>query len=172
MASVLVAPDGPGQAGLDRIVLDMLAPWDMTEACAYALAPGGVLIGYVATTTQLSRTVETWREHGGFTEPMAWESMVRQWHVESLAVRPSHRMVGHTGFLVTTRRLAPGFTAPARRRRPAPAANDAEGLEFNAAAYGLRQVSERKLRRLRRSMEDQAARAGAADDLPADTNES
>jgi tRNA (adenine57-N1/adenine58-N1)-methyltransferase len=86
--------------------------------------PGGVLVGYVATTTQLSRLVEALREHGGFTEPAAWETLVRPWHVVGLAVRPEHRMVGHTAFLVSARRLADGVTAPARQRRPAKAAAD------------------------------------------------
>lgn len=104
---------------VDRVVLDMLAPWDCIGAAAAALVPGGVVCAYVATTTQLSRTVEALREHGGFTEPQATESLVRGWHVEGLAVRPDHRMVGHTGFLVTSRRLAPGVVAPTRRRRPA-----------------------------------------------------
>jgi tRNA (adenine57-N1/adenine58-N1)-methyltransferase len=108
----------------DRVVLDMLSPWDCVEAVAKVLVPGGVLCCYVATTTQLARIVETIRQHGGFTEPASWESMVRTWHVEGLAVRPDHRMIGHTGFLVTSRRLAPGTVAPPRRRRPAPAAQD------------------------------------------------
>ncbi|MDT7555455.1 MAG: tRNA (adenine57-N1/adenine58-N1)-methyltransferase catalytic subunit, partial [Pseudonocardiales bacterium] len=55
---------------------------------------------------------------GDFTDPDASETIVRGWHVEGLAVRPDHRMVGHTGFLVTARRLAPGVTPPARRTRP------------------------------------------------------
>lgn len=110
---------------VDRVVLDMLAPWDCLDAAAAALVPGGVLCAYVATTTQLSRTVETLRAHGGFTEPASSESLVRTWHVDGLAVRPDHRMVGHTGFLVTARRLAPGVTAPARRRRPAKGAHPA-----------------------------------------------
>src|SRR4051795_3719843 len=104
---------------IDRVVLDMLAPWEMLETAATALVPGGVFCAYVATTTQLSKIVEALREHGGFTEPESWESMVRTWHVEGLAVRPDHRMVGHTGFIVTSRRLAPGVSAPPRRRRPA-----------------------------------------------------
>lgn len=108
--------------GVDRVVLDMLAPWEHVDAVAAVLVPGGVLCGYVATTTQLSRIVETLREHGGFTEPTAWETLVRTWHVEGLAVRPDHRMNGHTGFLVMSRRLAPGVQAPLRRRRPAPGA--------------------------------------------------
>lgn len=107
---------------VDRVVLDMLAPWECVDAVAGALTPGGVVCAYVATTTQLGRTVETLRTHGGFTEPQPWESLVRDWHVEGLAVRPSHKMNGHTGFLVTARRLAPGETAPRRKRRPAPGA--------------------------------------------------
>ena len=100
----------------------MLAPWECVEVAAEALVPGGVLCAYVATTTQLARMVETIRVHTGFTEPEATESLVRGWHAEGLAVRPQHAMVGHTGFLVIARRLAPGVVAPARRRRPAPGA--------------------------------------------------
>ena len=110
-------PGDPG--GADRVVLDLLAPWDCVAAAAAVLEPGGLVCCYVATTTQLSRTVEALRGHGGFDEPAAWESLTRGWHVEGLAVRPEHRMVGHTGFLVTARRLAPGVAPPPRRRRPA-----------------------------------------------------
>ena len=107
---------------LDRVILDMLAPWECVDAVAEALAPGGIVCAYVATTTQLGRTVETLRAHGGFTEPQPWESLVRDWHVEGLAVRPGHKMIGHTGFLVTARRMAPGEKAPLKKRRPAPGA--------------------------------------------------
>jgi tRNA (adenine57-N1/adenine58-N1)-methyltransferase catalytic subunit len=106
---------------VDRVILDMLAPWECVDAIAGVLRPGGVLCTYVATTTQMSTIVECLREHGGFTEPAASETLVRTWHVEGLAVRPDHRMIGHTGFLVISRRLAPGVTAPTRRRRPAKA---------------------------------------------------
>jgi len=109
----------PAANDFDRIVFDLLAPWDHVAGAARWLVPGGLICSYVATTTQLSRVVEALREHGGFTEPTAWESIHRGWHVEGLAVRPEHRMVGHTGFLVTARRLAHGVTAPPRRRRPA-----------------------------------------------------
>ena len=103
---------------VDRVVLDMLAPWECLDAVSKALRPGGVLCCYVATTTQLSTTVEAMRNHGTFTEPQSWETMARGWHVEGLAVRPQHRMVGHTGFLCTTRRLADGVAPPMRKRRP------------------------------------------------------
>ena len=104
---------------LDRVVLDMLAPWDCVAPLAEVLVSGGVFCAYVTTTTQLAQTVETLRAHTGFAEPEATESLIRAWHVEGLAVRPRHDMVGHTGFVITARRMAPGFTAPLRKRRPA-----------------------------------------------------
>jgi tRNA (adenine57-N1/adenine58-N1)-methyltransferase len=110
------------ETDVDRVILDMLAPWECVDGVADALTAGGIVCAYVATTTQLSRTVETLRAHGGFTEPQAWETLVREWHVEGLAVRPGHKMTGHTGFLVTARRMAPGQIAPAKKRRPAPGA--------------------------------------------------
>jgi tRNA (adenine57-N1/adenine58-N1)-methyltransferase len=111
------AEHDPDEA-LDRVVLDMLSPEAVLEPMATALNPGGVLVGYVATTTQLSRFVEAIRERGGFTEPTSWETFMRLWHVVGLAVRPEHRMIGHTAFLDSARRLAPGVTAPPRQRRP------------------------------------------------------
>ncbi len=103
---------------VDRVILDMLEPWSMIDMVARCLVPGGVLVVYVATTTQLSRVAEDLRSYGGFTEPEAWETLQRPWHLEGLAVRPEHRMIAHTAFLLTTRRLAPGVVAPAPRRRP------------------------------------------------------
>jgi tRNA (adenine57-N1/adenine58-N1)-methyltransferase catalytic subunit len=125
-------PESSGMGEVDRIVLDMLAPWDCIEVASRVLVPGGVLCCYVATTTQLARTVEALRASGCYTEPDEWETMVRTWHVEGLAVRPDHRMVGHTGFLVTTRRFADGVTPPPRRRRPAKGAYaEDEGVAAN-----------------------------------------
>ena len=67
-------PAQEGLADFDRVILDMLAPWDCVDAVASALAPGGLACCYVATTPQLSRTVEALRGHGGFGAPAAWES--------------------------------------------------------------------------------------------------
>ncbi|MBX6749517.1 MAG: SAM-dependent methyltransferase [Micromonosporaceae bacterium] len=106
------------ETDFDRIVLDLLAPWELLDLVDRALRPGGVLVGYVATTPQMSELVEALRERGGYTEPRAFETLVRDWHVEGLAVRPEHRMIGHTAFLIIARRLAPGVVAPPRRRKP------------------------------------------------------
>jgi tRNA (adenine57-N1/adenine58-N1)-methyltransferase len=123
---------GASETGFDRIILDMLTPWETLDMVEKALIPGGVLIGYVATTPQLSELVEALRERGGWTEPRAWESLVRDWHAEGLAVRPDHRMIAHTAFLVSARKLAPGVTAPLRRRKPS------KGAE----AYALRKAAQ------------------------------
>ena len=108
----------PADQPVDRVVLDMLHPWEVLPAVSAALVPGGVLIVYVATTTQLSRTAEALREAGCYTEPQAWETLQRPWHTVGLAVRPEHRMVGHTAFLLSARRLAQGVVPPTPQRRP------------------------------------------------------
>lgn len=102
----------------DRVVLDMLAPWDTLDVVRTVLRPGGVLTVYVATVTQLSRVVEALREQECWTEPRAWETLLREWSAVGLAVRPEHKMQGHTAFLITARRLADGTTTLRPQRRP------------------------------------------------------
>lgn len=113
----------------DRVVLDMLAPWECVDMASSVLVPGGVFIAYVATTTQLSQTAEVIKHSGSFTEPESNETIVRGWHHEGLAVRPQHRMIAHTAFLIMARRLAPNTVAPARRRRPSKGAYGTNEIE-------------------------------------------
>jgi len=110
--------ESPTDKKFDRVILDMLAPWECVSFAAQILRPGGVFLAYVATTTQLSSTAEALKEDGRFTEPLSSETIVRDWHHEGLAVRPMQRMIGHTGFLIVSRRMAPGVEVLARRRRP------------------------------------------------------
>lgn len=145
---------------VDRVVLDMLAPWECIDAVADALTPGGVVICYVATATQLSRVAEYIRGTGLYTDPEASETMVRGWHVEGLAVRPDHRMVAHTGFLLTARRLAPGAVPPEVRRRASKSSYSEEDLElWTPGAVGDREITDKNLRK--RVREAQKAAAGA-----------
>lgn len=170
-------PDVVEPHSIDRVVLDMLAPWECLEAVSEALAPGGLLICYVATATQLSRVAESARTHGGFTEPVAWESMVRGWHLEGLSVRPEHRMHGHTGFLISARTLAPETAAPRVKKRPAPGAYGpdyeeqlATQTEWTSDDVGERPISDKRVRRTRRNVVAAADVAtGAAS--PASTND-
>jgi len=156
---------------VDRVVLDMLAPWECIEAVADALSPGGLVIGYVATVTQLSRFAEAIRESAHFAEPTAWESMVRGWHLQGLAVRPEHRMIGHTGFLITARRLAPGTVLPEFKKRPSkPDFADEDISVWNPDHLGERKVGEKKLRKNLRSAsaaaETSVARSDETDNQP------
>ena len=112
-----VADSDLGEGSVDRVVLDMLAPWEVLESVARVLIPGGVLVIYVATVTQLSRAVEALREQQCWTEPRSWETLVRGWNVVGLAVRPEHNMRGHTAFLISARRLAPGTVTPTPLRK-------------------------------------------------------
>lgn len=142
---------------IDRVVLDMLAPWENIEAAAHAMAPGGVLVFYIATVTQMSRAVEDLRSSGSFTDPVAWETLQREWHLDGLAVRPEHRMVAHTGFLLTARRLAPGVEPQDRNVRPAKAAEGLAGMwdeeeNWSDEAVGARIPSDKKLRKVRRDL--------------------
>ena len=140
--------EGEAEGTVDRVVLDMLAPWECVDAVARSLAPGGVVVAYVATVPQLSRTVEALRDAGCFTEPQSNETLVRTWHVDGLAVRPDHRMVGHTGFLVAARRLAPGSVPPARARRASKTSFSDEDLEaWTPGALDVREQSDKRLRR-------------------------
>ncbi|KQV08161.1 tRNA (adenine-N1)-methyltransferase [Leifsonia sp. Root112D2] len=150
-------PETVADGTVDRVVLDMLAPWECLDACIGALKAGGVLLCYVATVTQLSRVAEAIRGTGRFTEPASNETMVRGWHVEGLAVRPDHRMIGHTGFLITARLLAPNTVLPELKRRPSKSDySDADVEAWTPGALGERSASPKSLRKRVR-----AAQAGA-----------
>jgi len=152
---------------VDRVVLDMLAPWECLDVVADALTPGGVLICYIATVTQLSRVAEALRRTGLFTNPESNETIVRGWHVEGLAVRPDHRMVGHTGFLLTARRLAPGTVLPELKRRASKSDFSDEDVEaWTPGSLGERNTSAKRLRKTGRQAQAaaEAAKLAASDD--------
>lgn len=110
--------DGEFNNEFDRLILDMLAPWECVELADKALKPGGVMCCYVATTTQLSKIAEALKDSKRFSEPESFETLLRPWHHEGLAVRPMHSMNAHTGFILISRRLAPGTEPIRRKRRP------------------------------------------------------
>jgi tRNA (adenine57-N1/adenine58-N1)-methyltransferase len=148
---------------VDRVILDMLAPWECVRVAADALTPGGVLLCYIATVTQLSRVAEAIRGTGLFTDPESSENMVRTWHVEGLAVRPDHRMIGHTGFLLHARRLAPGSTLPEVARRASKSDYSDDDVEvWTPGALGDRTASDKSLRRSIREARAAASAAGSA----------
>jgi tRNA (adenine57-N1/adenine58-N1)-methyltransferase len=155
--------------GADRVILDMLAPWECIDEVSECLVPGGVVLIYVATVTQLSRVVEALRASGNFTHPQSSETIVRGWHVEGLAVRPEHRMIGHTAFLVSARRLAPGAVLPTIKRRASKSDYSDDDVEaWTPGAIGGREISAKSLRKRVRSAAHSAelSQASPSDGAP------
>jgi tRNA (adenine57-N1/adenine58-N1)-methyltransferase len=95
---------------VDRVVIDLAEPWSLLDAVAVTLRPGGVVAGFVPTALQVKQFVDALRAHGGFAAVETLETLTRFWHVRDRSLRPEHRMVAHTGFLIFARRLAPGTT--------------------------------------------------------------
>lgn len=94
------------ETAADRMVLDLPEPWHAIGSATGALAPGGILCCYVPTVPQVMQTVEAMKRNA-FAFISTFEVLHRTWNVDGLSVRPDHRMVAHTGFLITGRRLAP-----------------------------------------------------------------
>jgi tRNA (adenine57-N1/adenine58-N1)-methyltransferase catalytic subunit len=110
-----------------RVVLDLLEPWAVVPAVADSLAPGGIVLGYMPTVPQVMRFDQTLWDDGRFTDVRTTETLVRPWDVDGLAVRPAHRMVAHTAFLTTARRVPrrdEGGPPPPRRKTNTGAAID------------------------------------------------
>ncbi len=96
---------GIDERDLDRVLLDMPEPWAVVAHAEVALRPGGILLAYLPTINQTQRLRETLRTHAfGLEETV--EILRRTWHVDGRSVRPDHRMVAHTGFLTSARRVA------------------------------------------------------------------
>ena len=100
---------GIEERDVDRLVIDLAEPWHLLDAAAVALRPGAVVTAFVPTALQVKQAVDGFRQHGAFGAVESLETLVRFWHVRERSVRPEHRMVAHTGFLVFARRLAPAI---------------------------------------------------------------
>jgi tRNA (adenine57-N1/adenine58-N1)-methyltransferase len=97
--------EGIDETGLDRIVLDLPEPWQVVKHAEQALHPGGILLSYLPSITQVAQ-LRAALDESRFAMAETLEVLHRGWHIEGQAVRPDHRMVGHTGFLTHARLLA------------------------------------------------------------------
>jgi tRNA (adenine57-N1/adenine58-N1)-methyltransferase len=89
----------------ERLVLDLPEPWEVVKDAAVGIPMGGVLCAYLPTVPQVQTLVEEMRALGAFAEIEVFEILYRTWNVDGRSVRPSHRMVGHTGFITVGRRV-------------------------------------------------------------------
>ncbi|HZP43819.1 MAG TPA: tRNA (adenine-N1)-methyltransferase [Candidatus Binatia bacterium] len=101
---------GLDERHVDRLVVDLAEPWHLLDPAATALRPGGTITAFVPTVLQVKQFVDALRAHRLFDVVETLETLVRFWHVRDRSVRPTHRMVAHTGFLVFARRLADDAT--------------------------------------------------------------
>jgi tRNA (adenine57-N1/adenine58-N1)-methyltransferase catalytic subunit len=96
--------EGIDETDLDRVLLDLPEPWRVLPHAGPALRPGGILLAYLPTINQTAQ-LRSALDNGPFGMAQTVEVLHRTWHVEPRSLRPDHRMVGHTGFLTTARRL-------------------------------------------------------------------
>jgi tRNA (adenine57-N1/adenine58-N1)-methyltransferase len=95
--------EGIEEQGLDRIILDIPEPWQVVPSAAEHLRPGGIFTSYLPTIIQVKSLVDALQEEKRFSSIQTMETLLRDWHIEGLSVRPAHRMVAHTGFLTVAR---------------------------------------------------------------------
>ena len=88
----------------DRLMLDLPEPWEVIDAGAEYLADDGVITTYVPTVPQVQRTHDALRRSGRFAPPTTFEVLQREWVADGRSVRPSHQMIGHTGFITVAQR--------------------------------------------------------------------
>ncbi len=93
---------------MDRVILDLPEPWQVIERAWTALRPGGFLLCYLPTVLQVKSLVDALRIDKRFACIETSENLMRFWHFKGMSARPQHRMVAHTGFLTSARRLADG----------------------------------------------------------------
>jgi tRNA (adenine57-N1/adenine58-N1)-methyltransferase catalytic subunit len=98
--------EGLAERGADRVLLDLPEPWRAVPGAAAALRPGGMVFAHCPNASQVQRFCDELREQGGFGLLETVEVLERGWTVRGRSLRPSHRMVAHTGFLTFARRLA------------------------------------------------------------------
>jgi len=98
--------DGFDEVGVDRVFIDLPEPGRALEVVARALRPGGVFVAYVPTVLQVKDTVEALQQRSDFAEIESFETLLRNWQVKGMSVRPVHRMVAHSAFIIVARRLA------------------------------------------------------------------
>ncbi|HJU27545.1 MAG TPA: hypothetical protein VJ718_00130, partial [Candidatus Binataceae bacterium] len=107
--------EGFDETAVDRLFLDLPEPGRALDVVARALRAGGVLVSYVPTALQLKQTVDAIQARADFGEVECFETLLRNWRVKGMSVRPVHRMVAHSAFIIIARRLSDSGAKPPSR---------------------------------------------------------
>jgi len=97
---------GVEETEMDRLLLDVPEPWQAAGTARSGVRPGGIVFAHCPNVSQVQRFFDCLRDVRGFGMLEAYELLQRGWTVRGRSMRPSHRMVAHTGFLCFARRLA------------------------------------------------------------------
>ena len=95
------------EANLDGIVLDLPEPWQVVPHASERLVAGGIMVSFLPTILQVHELTQVFRRQETFSQIETLEILMRPWSVGGRSVRPSHRMIGHTGFITIARRCSP-----------------------------------------------------------------
>lgn len=97
---------GFDETDVDAFFLDVANPYDYTGQVRAALKPGGFLCCLIPTFNQVEKTLQALRQNR-FAFVEVCELLLRYYKSEPARIRPTDRMVAHTGFLVFARRIEP-----------------------------------------------------------------
>jgi tRNA (adenine57-N1/adenine58-N1)-methyltransferase len=102
--------EGIAEKNVDSVILDLAVPWDVVTHAYDALLGGGVFVSFSPTIEQTQRTVKAlYASH--FTEIITRELIEREILVRPGKTRPATRMIGHTGFVTSARKVYPPIIA-------------------------------------------------------------
>jgi tRNA (adenine57-N1/adenine58-N1)-methyltransferase len=94
--------EGFDETGVDALFLDLPNPYDYMQQVKAALKPGGFFGCILPTTNQVSRILLA-LHHYSFAFIDVVELILRFYKIEPDKLRPTDRMVAHTGFLIFAR---------------------------------------------------------------------
>ena len=98
--------EGIDETNVDAFFLDVPNPFDYIPQVRGALKPGGFFCGLSPTFNQVEKTLYALRRNN-FAFIETCEILLRFYKSEPSRIRPTDRMVAHTGFLVFARRIEP-----------------------------------------------------------------
>lgn len=114
---------------VDRVLVDLPEPWQVLPHAREVVRPGGVLVGYLPTVLQVKELVDALHADPGFACVEVMENMLRFWHVKDRSIRPEHRMVAHTGFIIVARRVAEASAVQVKSEKQVRQEQQAETLQ-------------------------------------------